>query len=110
MARRVESQRIGQILRVLDIIRRERCSTPNEVRAARERATEAVARTYGVIEWTIRDKYTRQLELTADEFESLVLAWRARGDGSLRQHLEHHISDRFQSQDRAAIERFFAAD
>lgn len=107
-SRKGESERIGQVLRVLDGLRRERPVTPNLMSAARERVSQSVAASLGVIEWTVRDKHSRQMELTIEEFETLALRWLRDGDTALRWHLEAHITDRYRDQDLDAIRRFFS--
>jgi hypothetical protein len=92
---------------VLDVIRRERPGGLGQVSDARARATDSVAQELGIIEWTVRDKHTRQLNLTAEEFEELVWRWLSEGSRSLQEHLEANVTPKKKSQDLEAIRRFF---
>ena len=67
--------------------------------------TADVAGHFGVHENTIRDKYTRQLGISAREFDELVWNWIEYGDGHLRTLLENTCGTR--AIDATPVSRFF---
>ena len=108
LASSATSVRIGQILEVLDGLRRANPQSLSKIKEVRPRVYEAVAKRRHVNVNTIQDKYARQLELSTPSFDSLVLRWLVDGDSTLRRHLERYAVDEHRDQDLAAIQEFFA--
>jgi len=79
-----------------------------ELRTARIQTTDAVAKMRKITTQAVLDKYSRQLDLQTDEFEALVWDWLTKGDGKLRDRLNHRMASTDPDADREAIRQFFA--
>ena len=76
---------LQQILEVVHLVRSGRHTRPD--------ATNVVARTHDVASQTVLDKYTRQLSLTASEFDRLLAEERVGGlRALLRKKFEGHAA------------------
>jgi hypothetical protein len=103
----VASDRTGQVLEVLERVKRASPSTLEAVRAARVNAVTALATNREIEKETVLSKLSTQLGLTTGAFDDLVLRWLRDGDVVLQQQLEARVSSWSREADLGAIHEFF---
>jgi len=102
------SDRIGEILGVLECLTPGPPPTLANLRRSRVDCVKAVADIRGGDSRTVADKCWRQLGLEGiDKFDDLVWMWVHARDPRLREALDSHIPSTHPDADRAAIGAFF---
>src|SRR5690242_12960345 len=104
------SDRIGQILTVLDTIQVSvrPPTTTSAVQQVRTPALGAVAETQQIYDTTVHSHIRRGLDLRSiHDFDALVVRWINYGDQELQQLLEKRAASRPKDTDIKAIRDFF---
>jgi restriction system protein len=99
------SQRVSQILEVLQAMRTVGPKAPPQIREARIAAVRSVAARQGITPTTVQAACQRRLALPSiSEFDQLIETWLTTGDRSLQERLEAQADGQV---DQQAIQQFF---
>ncbi len=102
------SSQVGQILEVLDRIKRQAPSSLKKVRMARLDAIRYVAKSRGIRTRSVRDKLWRKLELKMGSFDRMVLGWLTSDSQTLRKVILKHAARGYLDVDRRTTNGFFS--